>query len=79
VSSTATTAFFCHGAAAVAGGAAPDLRHSAAILGTESFASIVRDGALLANGMPRFEELTAAQLEDLRTYLRSRARELRRD
>jgi quinohemoprotein ethanol dehydrogenase len=32
-------------------------------------------GALVANGMPRFEELTPEEIEGVRHYIRQRARE----
>jgi len=63
----------CHGMEAIAGGAAPDLRASEAVLDAEMFDRIVRGGALTANGMPRFADLTDAQLESLRHYARERA------
>lgn len=67
----------CHGINAVAKGAAPDLRTSAAVADPAVFRAILRDGALLAAGMPRFEEYTEAQRADLRQYLRARAADLR--
>jgi quinohemoprotein ethanol dehydrogenase len=63
----------CHGTAAIAGGNAPDLRASPVVLSAEGFAAIVRDGALVERGMPRYAELADTQLEALRHYLRSRA------
>ena len=63
----------CHGTAAIAGGNAPDLRASPVVLSAEGLAAIVRDGALVERGMPRFAELGDSQLEALRHYLRSRA------
>jgi len=63
----------CHGVVVIAGGHAPDLRSSAVPLTDESFKSIVQDGALMPNGMPRFEELTDSERNDLRQYIRSRA------
>jgi len=36
---------------------------------------VVRDGALVGRGMPRFAELSDAQLESLRHFVRARARE----
>ena len=63
----------CHGVNRIAAGQAPDLRTSAAILMADSFAAIVRDGALVPRGMPRFEELTERELADLREYIRSGA------
>jgi quinohemoprotein ethanol dehydrogenase len=67
----------CHGFGAVAGGTAPDLRSSPAILSREAFAQIVKDGGLVQGGMPRFEELSNTELETIRQYLRSRAADLR--
>jgi len=64
----------CHGANAVSAGApAPDLRESGIALEQESFSTVLR-GALLAQGMPGFPELTETQLDQLRSYIRSRAR-----
>ncbi len=71
----AANCILCHGINVVAAGAAPDLRYSPAVTAMENFASVVRDGALLARGMPRFDELTADQTEDIRFYVRARARE----
>ena len=67
----------CHGANAVAGVKAPDLRASKALLkGNEKmFEQIVRDGALLGNGMPKFPKLTDEELEGLRHYIRQQAHE----
>jgi quinohemoprotein ethanol dehydrogenase len=67
----------CHGFFAIAGGSAPDLRTSGVILTADAFRQVVHEGALMPNGMPRFEELTNGQLDDIRQYLRSRAAELR--
>ncbi|MCR5879595.1 PQQ-binding-like beta-propeller repeat protein [Phenylobacterium sp. J367] len=40
------------------------------------FHAIVREGALLTQGMPRFDDLPEETVEDIRFYLRTRAREL---
>jgi quinohemoprotein ethanol dehydrogenase len=64
----------CHGMGVVAGGIAPDLRASPVPLSAEEFAHVVRDGALLARGMPGFPELTPAQLDELRHFIRQKAR-----
>jgi len=64
----------CHGLGAVAAGFAPDLRASAVALDGNAFEVVVRDGSLERRGMPRFEELTPAELEAMRHYLRARAR-----
>ena len=69
--------FICHGAGVVAGGAAPDLRESGSIVSSEAFMAIVRGGALLEKGMPRFQELSDVELEGLRNYLRQKAKMLR--
>lgn len=67
----------CHGPNAWASGAAPDLRGSAIPQSGDSFAEVVRNGALKANGMPAYPELTDEDLDALRQYLRSRADDLR--
>lgn len=68
---------WCHGAGAIAGGGAPDLRASAAALGAASFATVVR-GGVEARGMPKYDELTDRELEALRHYIRARARRVTR-
>jgi quinohemoprotein ethanol dehydrogenase len=68
---------WCHGAGAIAGGGAPDLRASLSPLVAASFASVVRSGNEV-RGMPRFEELTDQELEALRQYIRARARRVTR-
>ncbi len=68
----------CHGALAVGMGHAPDLRRSALLLDQAAFDQVVRHGALEPRGMPKFQELPDAKLEDIRHYLRSRAGDLRR-
>jgi quinohemoprotein ethanol dehydrogenase len=64
--------FGCHGVNAVSGGFAPDLRRSPVPLSPPAFSDVVRDGALVPKGMPRFEELSNQDLEDLRYYIRHR-------
>ncbi|MET0656933.1 MAG: PQQ-binding-like beta-propeller repeat protein, partial [Steroidobacteraceae bacterium] len=64
----------CHGLAAIAGGAAPDLRYSAIPLSAPAFRSIVHDGALVPRGMPKFDILSEGDLEAIRHYLRRQAR-----
>ena len=68
---------WCHGAGAIAGGGAPDLRASLSPLVAPSFASVVRGGVEI-KGMPKFEELTDRELEALRHYIRARARKVTR-
>jgi quinohemoprotein ethanol dehydrogenase len=64
---------WCHGANAIAGGMAPDLRASAVPLDAPAFAAIVRTG-VEARGMPKFPEATDRDLEELRHFLRRQAR-----
>jgi quinohemoprotein ethanol dehydrogenase len=70
--------FVCHGGDAISGGLAPDLRTSEAITDKDVFTSIVHEGMLVPNGMPRFEELSEMERENLRQYIRTRANELRK-
>jgi quinohemoprotein ethanol dehydrogenase len=63
----------CHGAGAVAGGTAPDLRAAPIVLNPASFATVVK-GGLETRGMPKFAELSDRELEALRHYVRYRAR-----
>ncbi len=66
----------CHGLNAISAGApAPDLRESPVALDSASFRSVVHGGALLEHGMPRFDRLDAAQLQQIQAYIRSRVRE----
>ena len=65
--------FSCHGAQALAAGAAPDLRASPIMLNFDVFAAIVRDGALLSAGMPQYSEFNDEQLQSLQHYIRSAA------
>lgn len=66
---------FCHGRNLVsAGGPGPDLRESVIPLDKSAFQQVVRDGARIQQGMPRFDTFTAAQVEALRQYIRSGAR-----
>ncbi len=70
-----TSCVICHGGGMIAGGAAPDLRKSAVPLDKDAFYSIVHEGALMDRGMGRFANLSDAELEGLRHYIRQRARE----
>jgi len=64
----------CHGAGAVSGGAAPDLRRSAVPLDQGTFQQIVGEGMLVPNGMPKFRTLSPQDMEALRHYIRFQAR-----
>jgi quinohemoprotein ethanol dehydrogenase len=63
----------CHGVAVVGGGHAPDLRSSSIPITRDDFDTVVRQGALVTNGMPRFEEFSEDKLEDLRQFVRTQA------
>lgn len=67
----------CHGAEAVGGGVAPNLRTSAFPADSKAFDAVVRGGALLARGMPKFAERSDSQIESIRQYLRDRAAAMR--
>ena len=56
----------CHGSLAVGSIQAPDLRRSPLPQDRATFVQIVREGALEAQGMPRFAELTDTQIDDIR-------------
>ncbi|KHK92761.1 PQQ-dependent dehydrogenase, methanol/ethanol family [Novosphingobium malaysiense] len=63
----------CHGVNTIAAGHAPDLRASPMPQDKDAFRSIVREGALVPNGMPRFEEFDDRQLAELAQYIRGEA------
>lgn len=65
----------CHGGGLEAGGAAPDLRVSAMPLSLQALTAVLHDGALVVNGMPRFEELRPEEIEGVQHFIRQRARE----
>lgn len=65
----------CHGLDMIAGGAAPDLRASPVPLDRLAFDHVVRDGSLLAAAMPGFRDISDAEREDLRLFIRTRRRE----
>lgn len=65
---------YCHGIGVVAGGSAPDLRTSQAITDADAFKAIAHDGALALSGMPKFDNFSDQEREDIRQYIRSRAR-----
>lgn len=71
------TCYLCHGPGAVSAGSAPDLRASSIPLSEQAFASVVHDGALATNGMPKMPELSHDDLSALRQYIRGRAAALR--
>jgi len=65
----------CHGFQAIAGGAAPNLLRSPIPLDFGALKSVLHDGVLLQNGMPKFEELTDEQIAQIQHFIRQRARE----
>jgi len=67
----------CHGSNVIGGGSAPDLRFSPIPLNAAVFSEVVRGGALVSRGMPRFDELSESQTEALRQYLRAKMQETR--
>ncbi len=66
----------CHGGRGLASGTAPDLRASSVPAQKEAFDAILRDGALVPQGMPRFEDMSDADREAVRQYLRTIGQEL---
>jgi quinohemoprotein ethanol dehydrogenase len=66
----------CHGGNAMSGGTAPHLLQSSMPLDLAAFKAVLHDGILRERTMPRFEELSDAELIELQHYLRQRAREV---
>ncbi len=66
----------CHAMNAVAAGIGPDLRASSVPSSAEAFDAVVRQGALMERGMPRFDQLDDTQVAALRQYVRSRTADL---
>lgn len=66
----------CHGMRLDPGGTAPDLRLSPAILDGALFKSIMMDGVLSYRGMPAYPELSEADTEAIRHFLRATAQTL---
>jgi quinohemoprotein ethanol dehydrogenase len=66
----------CHGVGMQATGTpGPDLRESAIALQLDGFGALLKSGALLEQGMPRFEYLTDEQIRQIYSYIRARARD----
>lgn len=63
----------CHGEGVLAGGLAPDLRASPAVLSAEAFSEVLHGGTRRARGMPSFANLTDDQLLAVRHYVREQA------
>ena len=66
----------CHGVGLQSTGTpGPDLRESALALDFDAFRQVVKGGALIERGMPRFDALTDQQLRQIHAYIRAKARE----
>ena len=69
-----TRCVLCHGAGVVSGGYAPDLRASTIPLYDKALHDVVVNGSRASAGMPRFKELSDADLKALQHYIRQEAR-----
>ncbi|NKF23510.1 PQQ-dependent dehydrogenase, methanol/ethanol family [Solimonas marina] len=68
------TCIVCHGAGAISGGIAPDLRYSAAIGNKEFWDQVVVNGVFASQGMVSFKEnFTPQEIEAIRAYVIDRA------
>jgi quinohemoprotein ethanol dehydrogenase len=66
----------CHGDdVASIGSIAPDLRETRLPLDWGAFSSMLRSGSLVGAGMPKFDDLSDADMRALYMYIRQRARE----
>ena len=63
----------CHGPNANSTGGAPDLRSSATAANEASFRAVLQQNTLVSRGMPRFDDLTDAEVASLFEYIRSEA------
>jgi quinohemoprotein ethanol dehydrogenase len=70
----AANCYNCHGMNMVAGGMAPDLRESAVPTSKETFTQVLHDGILVDRGMPKFDELSPKQIDELQHYIRQTTR-----
>jgi quinohemoprotein ethanol dehydrogenase len=66
----------CHGPGAMSSGSpAPDLRESPIAFDKDALWSVLHDGALLTKGMPRYEQFSREQVNQLYSYIRAMARQ----
>ena len=66
----------CHGVGMQSTGTpGPDLRESGVALHLDTLSELLKNGALLERGMPRFEMLSDTEIRQLHAYIRARARE----
>jgi quinohemoprotein ethanol dehydrogenase len=71
----ATFCAACHGFGSISGQVTPDLRRSSTLLTRDGFNAIVKQGALLPNGMPKFgDELADDDAEAIRAFIIDEAR-----
>jgi quinohemoprotein ethanol dehydrogenase len=71
----ATFCAACHGFGAISGQVTPDLRRSTALGSAAGFQTVVKRGALLQNGMPKFgDELPDTDVEAIRVFIIDEAR-----
>ena len=69
------TCLLCHGVAGIgAGSIAPDLRESVAAHDFQALRSIMKDGSLVAGGMPKFDDRTDDEVRDVQMYIRTISR-----
>ncbi len=64
----------CHGGNLQSAGTAPDLRESAIALNPDALWAVVHEGALIQNGMPRFDNFSREQVNQIYAYIRTLAR-----
>jgi quinohemoprotein ethanol dehydrogenase len=55
---------------------APDLRESAVAFDRTAFSVLLKSGALVKHNMPKFDDLSDEQIEDLYQYIRAGARKI---
>jgi quinohemoprotein ethanol dehydrogenase len=67
----------CHGDQLDAMGLAPDLRESSIALDRAALAAFLRSGALISRNMPKYDDLSDEEIEDLYQYIRAGARRIR--
>jgi quinohemoprotein ethanol dehydrogenase len=66
----------CHGVGMQSTGTpGPDLRESPIALQLESLRELLKSGALMERGMPRFDSLSDDEIRQIHAYIRARARE----
>ena len=76
---TAKNCIICHGTGLKSAGApAPDLRESTIAMSLVNFKALLKDGMLAWRGMPRYSELSDAEVRDLFMYIRAGARDVLR-